>query len=733
MAGFTLKEFIVKLGFKVDEASFKKMNDQLKAVESKLHDIAGVVAATAVAVEVNVSRMSDKFFHLSIAAKAAHTSIAELQRMERGGQAAGFDAGQMTEMAKALRQKMRAEPWIIPYLQGQGVDMSHGPEAALTSLAEVTKRRFPEEKGMGYLANMLGETAGVSSDQLTQLQDQLGEYKKGSDTERREQGIAAIKPDELGRRGSEYYRSELDFKAQRDRAMDISAGEMEPVANKLLMKATELTTSFTGLNAAVQALLTTLAIGGVFTAIGTFLKGKALGGLARTLFGGGGAAGEAGGALAGAAEGTAVAAEAGGAATGAGALLMPAGVVAAEGAGAAGAAVGSGAALAGGEGLLAAAGPIGWGIAGLAALGLGGYYGGKKLGLWGQEKPKGSVLEGMPTGAAAGGGVMPPIPPGFPPPAGDAGPAPMQQQFALPPPPVVQDAGEMRALLAMLEDHWQQFTKLWSGGIDIKGGGAVSVAEAPGAGGHSVYQNIKAFASDAMQDVGKAATWTGQKLGALGKYGMGGLDALRKGGFQAMTKKFEGWRDKQYDDVGGKGTVGYGHLVRPGEDFRGGLTKEQGEALFQKDYGEARRITLMQTKGIKLNEAQVGALTDLVYGIGGLTTKDKSGHTVDRTILRDLKAGNFDQVAKDFTMYSGYHDKAGNFKQSQPLYDRHLAESMAFSGQAGLPDSPQNTMNQKTTINVYGVTEPAAVASRLKSEQGRVNNEAMRNLSARTG
>ena len=413
------------------------------------------------------------------------------------------------------------------------------------------------------------------------------------------------------------------------------------------------------------------------------------------------------------------------------------------------AAVGAGtAAAAGGGGVMAALPPL----AAAAALVAGTIYADKKLGLtdrmaawekkhdplvrwyeqWkggGESKPEDrSVLsgEGAPQPPGLEGGA-----PGAVPPPG--------AQYAAP----LADSGAMQGLMAMLEAHWVSFTKMWADGIVVKGLGqmAAMAGEAPAAAGPSlpaeIYHDLKAAGKAVSHGIGTAAQWTGEKLGQLGKYGKGGLDAFRKGGLQAMVEQFEGWRDKEYDDVGGKGTIGYGHLVtakdRASGAFAGGrLSKEQGHALSQQDVAKARETVLRQTKGVSLNENQLDALTDFVYGIGSLVTKDKSGKMTDRTILKDLKAGNFDQVQKDFMMYSNYHDKAGNLKQSQPLYDRHLAESMLFGGQAGGQEVAGNTLNQKTTIVVQGVQEPAAVAARLKSEQGRVNNEAMRNLSPRT-
>lgn len=52
-----------------------------------------------------------------------------------------------------------------------------------------------------------------------------------------------------------------------------------------------------------------------------------------------------------------------------------------------------------------------------------------------------------------------------------------------------------------------------------------------------------------------------------------------------LIKSFEGWRSKAYKDAVGKWTVGYGHLIKPGDNLNESscITEEEGNKLLNSD------------------------------------------------------------------------------------------------------------------------------------------------------
>ena len=58
MAGETIKEFLVALGFKVDDASFRNFNSQIAKATVPVLQLGTAVAAVTLEVEVMVERVA---------------------------------------------------------------------------------------------------------------------------------------------------------------------------------------------------------------------------------------------------------------------------------------------------------------------------------------------------------------------------------------------------------------------------------------------------------------------------------------------------------------------------------------------------------------------------------------------------------------------------------------------------------------------------------------------------
>lgn len=80
-------------------------------------------------------------------------------------------------------------------------------------------------------------------------------------------------------------------------------------------------------------------------------------------------------------------------------------------------------------------------------------------------------------------------------------------------------------------------------------------------------------------------------------------------------KKWEGLRLTVYDDAGGYDTIGYGHLIQPGENFSGGITKSQAEALLQQDMVRFENA-VNNTIQVPLTQNQFDALVSYAFNIG---------------------------------------------------------------------------------------------------------------------
>ena len=131
-------------------------------------------------------------------------------------------------------------------------------------------------------------------------------------------------------------------------------------------------------------------------------------------------------------------------------------------------------------------------------------------------------------------------------------------------------------------------------------------------------------------------------MGIKGETPRGGREPrLSPAGMSYLMDK-EKFRRLPYQDAGGRPTVGYGHLIRPGEKdaFEAPLTLEQGVALLKDDLAVVEAGVEAAVK-VPLNQHQYDALVIFAFNVG-LGAFEKS------TLLRQLNAGNLAAAAREF-------------------------------------------------------------------------------------
>lgn len=208
-------------------------------------------------------------------------------------------------------------------------------------------------------------------------------------------------------------------------------------------------------------------------------------------------------------------------------------------------------------------------------------------------------------------------------------------------------------------------------------------------------------------EIVKGATWLKNKATALAT-GAAGVAQSATDTIASFIAGHEGFRSQPYKDAGGRMTIGYGHLIKPGENFAGGITRAQGLNLLASDAGSAM-ATVMRNVKVALNANQVAALTDLAFNVGPRAFANS-------TLLKNLNAGDLAGVADQWTKWT---NAGGRF--SQGLYNRRLEDRDLFN-------KPVN-VQQTTNISVSSSGESAQEIGReVSKQQQRVNGDMVRNL-----
>lgn len=85
----------------------------------------------------------------------------------------------------------------------------------------------------------------------------------------------------------------------------------------------------------------------------------------------------------------------------------------------------------------------------------------------------------------------------------------------------------------------------------------------------------------------------------------------------ALIREFEGFSSEIYLDAAGLPTIGYGHLLRSGEEemFKRGISEAAGQALLIKDISRAEQAVL-RLINVPLTDGQFDALVSFTFNLG---------------------------------------------------------------------------------------------------------------------
>lgn len=272
------------------------------------------------------------------------------------------------------------------------------------------------------------------------------------------------------------------------------------------------------------------------------------------------------------------------------------------------------------------------------------------------------------------------------------------------------------------------------GGLFGIGGGAVAAGEAVGGaavageaavGGEAAAGGIAAGGPVVWLIVGIVATvvlawlalhndkvkkFIGSAYEGAKGYAGQAFDAA-KGTISSWIAKMEGKRLQPYPDAGGY-SIGFGHHIRPGENFSGGIDNATAIRLLAEDTRDATQAVLKLVK-VPLNQNQLAALTDFVYNVGA--TKFSSS-----TLLKKLNAGDYGGAADQFERWNKMVGQGG-YVTSDALTQRRLGDKSMFL-------KPTANFQQETHITVEGATNPRETGKAVKDEQKNVNAAILRDM-----
>lgn len=195
-----LKEFVVGLGFEIDEQQFRNFGKVLEKVTENIAEIGAATAIVAAVIDKNVTIIAARFEKLYYASSRTGASVKNLQGLEYGAQQIGFQAGQATSQIEGMTSALRQNPGLAALFgTGDGKDPTKQFTGIIDKLKAMDTGPFGHAIAARYAAML-----GISEPDFVM-------YEKGNDklkalmAERDAQFRAAgIDPDKVAQRSVDF-------------------------------------------------------------------------------------------------------------------------------------------------------------------------------------------------------------------------------------------------------------------------------------------------------------------------------------------------------------------------------------------------------------------------------------------------------------------------------------------------------------------------------------------------
>lgn len=195
-----LKEFVVGLGFEIDEQQFRNFGKVLEKVAENIAEIGAATAIVAAVIDKNVTVIAARFEKLYYASSRTGASVKNLQGLEYGAQQIGFQAGQATSQIEGMTSALRQNPGLAALFgTGDGKDPTKQFTGIIDKLKAMDTGPFGHAIAARYAAML-----GISEPDFV-MYEKGNEKLKALMAERDSQFRAAgIDPDKVAQRSVDF-------------------------------------------------------------------------------------------------------------------------------------------------------------------------------------------------------------------------------------------------------------------------------------------------------------------------------------------------------------------------------------------------------------------------------------------------------------------------------------------------------------------------------------------------
>jgi len=201
MAGNTviLKEYLLSLGFKIDEAQGKKFDAGILRHSLGVGGLAKGLIGAATAVQAMVAVFARSMEKLYYSSRRAESSAGNIQALQFAARAVGIDGEAMRASLEGMARAMRLNPGLKGLLETIGVSVQGRDRADVMVDMLKALKEMPFEIGAQY-----AQMFGLDPDSFLLLTEQLDLLEKQRALRKQMAGEAGLDMDEAARAGKEY-------------------------------------------------------------------------------------------------------------------------------------------------------------------------------------------------------------------------------------------------------------------------------------------------------------------------------------------------------------------------------------------------------------------------------------------------------------------------------------------------------------------------------------------------
>jgi|WetSurMetagenome_2_1015567.scaffolds.fasta_scaffold00191_12 hypothetical protein len=200
----TIKEFLISLGFKVDETSFRKFKDGVGVSSADVAKLGLAATGTAVAVAAAVVKISKEYENLYWASQRTGATVANLQAVSYAASQIGLSADQGKGAIEAMAASMRMNPGLQGLAGAYGAS-AKDPVERLQQLVTGMKKAFGPD---GYFAAaMQAANFGIPEPVFFQMWTNIDKMKEEAGDYKQRAKEAGLNTEELARSSNEFQTS----------------------------------------------------------------------------------------------------------------------------------------------------------------------------------------------------------------------------------------------------------------------------------------------------------------------------------------------------------------------------------------------------------------------------------------------------------------------------------------------------------------------------------------------